>query len=443
MKEIQSEVLEASIANPLDEYEVDLIVDAASVGITDPLSSTGRRMEWTEEVLASTIDTLRGMPVNLHFSEDGKISDHSTTVIGRVDEVGFDRTRGKAIAKAKLWKHYFPDTIAKLASLYKDKKAQVSIEFMPTKMEASEDGEVDRPMAGRFMGLGIVDKGADRGNFVHLMASAKKEEANMKLEEARKSGVVVPGSFEWVANNFTQHLTASNTTDNFADVNVVATYPDNTIWYQNGTYYQTPYTIDRTSIKFGDTIEVEQDFKPLSASEEKGEDTPPIKPSKEADKPMAEISDAELQALKASADKTEDLTKELETLKASLADAEKELETANEKLEEASKREEDARLERLAASRMDEVEKIQSYDDTDQRKEDLEAFKTMDDRAFSMFKRALTASAATGKGGVPEGDPLRAPKETRQDPDGAAAEILDSEDYKRLIASVSATKEDK
>lgn len=445
MDNLSLETLEASIANPNDQFEVDLIADVASVGITDELYKGGKKIDWTEETLAATADSLIGMPINLKFVDErtGEIDPHSTTVIGRVSDVTFDRARKKLLAKGKLWKHYFPDTIKALNDMYADdqKKPQTSIEFNPTEAEYPSEGVI-RPLAGRFSGLGIVNKGADRGNFVHLLASAKKEEANMKMEESRTKGVPLPGTFEWIGENLVTHLNASASTTDYSDMNVVGTYPDRAVWYSNNTYYMTPYTIDRTSIEFGDTIEVEQDFKPLSAATEKSEDTPPTEPQKEAIKPMAEINETELEALKASAKRTSDLEKELETLKASAKQLEDDLQVANDKVAEAEKREEDARLEKLAAARIEEVEKIQKYESAEDRKEAAESFKTMDEKTFEFVKKTLQAAAAP-KGGVTEDERITNPFESRQDTDGEAAKFIQSDDFKRLVASASATKEDK
>src|SRR5574338_541503 len=106
-----------------------------------------------------------------------------------------------------------------------DKRPEVSIEFMPTAMESSAE-DTDRPTDGRFIGLGIVDKGADRGNMIHLLASAKKEEEQMKREESRTSGAPLPGSFEWIGEQVLTKVTASAT----LPMNVIATYPDRMVW---------------------------------------------------------------------------------------------------------------------------------------------------------------------------------------------------------------------
>jgi hypothetical protein len=439
MENLLFETLEASIANPNDEYEVDLIADAASVGTTDMLFDSDKKIEWTEEMLQSAAESLAGMPINLREpDEEGKIEPHSNVVIGRVAEAVYDRSRQKLLAKGKLWKHYFPDTIEKLNKLHSENKAQVSIEFQPTEADYPEDGVI-RPKAGRFIGLGVVNKGADRGNFIHLLASAREEDAKKKLDDSHRKGVPLVGSYEWIGENAINHLNASSTADNYVNRDIVATYPDRLIWSTNGTFYQLPYTISQGNITFGGTIEVEQDFRPIEAAINPDGNTP-NEPQKEAVKPMADITDTELEALKASATKAETLGQELETLRASLSEVEGKLEAAEKERDELKSREEEAKLEKLAASRMEEVEKIQKYEEAEERTEALETFKTMDEKSFNFLKKALQAAAAT-KGGVEEGTRIRNPFESNQDPDGQAAEFIGSDEYKRLVAGASVTKE--
>jgi hypothetical protein len=436
MDELLTGVLEASIANPHDKYEVDIVADVASVGLTDTLFNKDLKIDWTEDMLESAASTLMGMPINMKApAEDGKIDPHTNIAIGRVDSVSYDKSRQRLLAKGKLWKHYFPETIKELEKMHADKKAQVSIEFQPTEADFPEDGVI-RPTAGRFLGFGVVNKGADKGNFIHLLASAKQE------DEERKSAAPVaalPGSFEWIGERLIQHLNASASVDDHSEINVFGTFSDHSIWHSNGTYWQTPFTItDRTNIIFGDTIEVEPDFKPLSAA---GPEEPVVEPEhKEAIKPMAEIADTELETLKASAAKATDLEKELETLRAAVAEKDKELEAANEFKTTVEQERETARLEKLAASRVEEIEKIREYDDDKQKTEAAEAFKTMDEKQFEAVKTLLQASAGV-KGGVREDATIKNPHS--EDADGEAEKFVGSEDYKRLVASASVKEDDK
>lgn len=432
MDELLTGVLEASIANPHDLYEVDIVADVASVGLTDTLFNKDLRIDWTEEMLESAAQSLMGMPINMKEpAKDGKIDPHTNIAIGRVDSVSYDKARKKLLASGKLWKHYFPKTIADLEKMYSEKKAQVSVEFQPTDADFPEEGVI-RPKAGRFLGFGVVNRGADKGNFIHLLASARQEEDDRKKNPSHLPAL--PGSFEWISDHLVQHLTASaSSPEDAKPIDFVATFFDSAIWSSDGKFNQTPFTItDRTSITFGDTIEVEPDFKPLAAA---APEEPVVEPEhKEAEKPMAEIADTELETLKASAAKASEFEKELETLRASVQEKDEKLAEAEKFKQETEQREEAARLDKLAASRVEEIEKIREYDDEKQKTEALEAFKTMGDKEFETVKTLLQASAAKA-GGVREDATITNPH--AEDADGKAAEFVGSEEYKRLVASAS------
>lgn len=440
---LEAAALAASIANPGDKVETTLQTDAVSVGITEPLFGSGKRIKWTADLLKKFAPTFKNMPITAKFGQDGKLEPHSSVVIGNITDVYFDEGEQKIKTNGILWNHYYPDTIAGLQDLYDKGEAEVSMEFEPTILTASpDDGEdVWIPEDGRFVGLAIIGRGADRGNAIRLLAAkAQEEDAAKKQAEVNERN---PGSFEWVAMNVAEHLSASGDVDSYVPKTIIATFPDRTIYQDNGSYYQLPYTIEGNTLKFSDTIEVEPTFQPLGASAAGSvfnpEVTPPTETVKEAEKPV-EITDQELATLKASAEKATTLESENADLKAKVAEGEAakaELETL--KAAQAAEAE-TRRRETLAASRLEEVEKIKPYDDANQKKEDLEAFKTMDDTAFEIVKRVLAASAQS-RGGVPNDGAVTPPNPTREDPDGAAAAILESEDFKRLTASLSGTED--
>ena len=439
---LESTALQASIADPNDLHEVTLQADAVSVGITDPLFGSGKRVKWTRELLKKFAPTFKNMPVTAEIREDGQLVPHSKVTIGNISDVYYDDATDKVAVNAVLWNHYYPETIAEVRRLYESKdesgrpKAEVSWEFDPTKLTASpEDGEdVWLPEAGRFAGLAIVAKGADLGQGIRLLASAMEKEQKAVLDKATEAPR--PGTFEWIGNAIAEHLTAGADADDYVPKNVVATYTDRAIYAENGRYFALPYTIEGSAVKFSDTIEVEPTFQPLGASAAGSNPTEVTPPVKEAEKPV-EISEQELATLKASADKVPTLETENQTLKAENDT----LKTENQTLKAANEeRERKEREETLAASRIEEIEKIKPYDDEKQKKEDREAFKTMSDEAFEIVKRVLTASKGTA-GGVANEGTITPPQKTPQDPDGAAAAIMDTDDFKRLLASVSG-KED-
>lgn len=439
---LEAAALAASMLNPDDKVETTLQTDAVSVGITEPLFGSGKRIKWTAELLKKFAPTFKNMPITGKIGLDGKLEPHSTAIIGNITDAWFDEGEQKIKTDGILWNHYYPDTIAGLQRMYANKEAEVSMEFEPTLLTASpEDGDdVWVPEEGRFVGLAIIGRGADRGNAIRLLASTMEKE-----DEARKqaqANAPKPGSFEWIALNVAEHLTASASEATFVPKTVLETYTDRAIYQENDKYYQIPYTIEGSTLTFSDTIEVEPTFQPLGASAAGSTLDPevtPTEPVKEAEKPV-EITDQELATLKASAEKVPTLETENADLKAKVAEGEA-AKTELETLKAAQAAEaETRRRETLAASRLEEVEKITPYEDANQKKEDLEAFKTMDDAAFELVKRVLTASAGT-KGGVANEGAITPPTPTREDPDGKAAAILESEDFKRLTASLSGTED--
>lgn len=436
---LEAAALAASIHNPDDRVEVTLQTDAASVGITEPLFGSGKRIKWTAELLKKFAPSFKNMPITAEIREDGSLTPHSKVTIGNITDVYFDEGEQKLKTDGILWNHYYPETIAQLQELYKDGKAEVSMEFDPEKLTASpEDGDdVIIPEEGRFVGLAIIGRGADRGNAIRLLASSmeKEDTAKRAAENAAQ-----PGSFEWIGEKVAEHLTASAETENYVPKTVLGTYADRVIYREKDKYFQIPYTIEGTDVKFSDTIEVEPTFQPLGASAAGSSLDPevtPTEPVKEAEKP---VDPEEIKRLTASAEKVPTLEAEIATLKAAVAEGEA-AKTELEQLKAAQAAQaEEQRRNTLAAARLEEVEKIKPYEDASQKKEDLEAFKTMDDSAFEIVKRVLAASAES-KGGVANEGGITPPTPTREDPDGAAAAILESEDFKRLTASLSGTED--
>lgn len=448
-EELQFSALEASISDPDDKVEVTLHTDAVSVGITDPLFGTGKRIKWTAELLKKHVASLKNMPITAKIleavEEGGKntLVPHSDVVIGNITDAIYDEGSQKITTDGILWNHYFPETIGQLQKMYDDGEAEVSWEFIPTKLEASpDDGEnVWLPLEGRFTGQAIVSHGADKGNAIRLLASVMEKEDRSNKSDMRFAR---PGSFEHIGQQVAAHLTANSDVDNYTPKTVLETFTDRAIYVDNGKYWELPYTIEGSTLKFSDTIEVEPTFQPLGASAAGSQDNPegntPTTPVKEAEKP---VDEKELAALKASAEKVPTLETEIAELKKKVEEGEAaKTELATLKAANAEK-EEEAKKDTLAASRLEEIEKIKPYadDEASQKKEDLAAFRTMDDAAFEVIKRVLTASAENKGGVAPEGQ-NQSPETSRQDPDGKADEILKSKDFENLLASVSG-KEDK
>lgn len=437
--EILSPVLEASISNPNDPYKMTIIAEAASVGTTDPLFSNNKRVKWTADQLRKYASTMKGMPITLKFDEEGKLEDHAKTPVGIVEESYFDEGKQKVMAIGSLWKHYFPDTLKQFASMYSDedaeKRPQVSWEFSPEGLQelTDEGADVVTPTDGRFSGLALIAKGADRGNAIALLASAAKREGEAvqeSLSDAR------PGSFEWIGDKVAQVLSASSNVDNYVPKDVVATFSDHAIYREGDKHFKLPYTIEGNAITFSDTIEVEPIYQPLGASAagSTSEEDPTLE---EADKP---VDEEKLKELQASAAKVPDLEAENQRLATENDTLQASLNEANQKVAEFETEREEKAKEELAASRMAEVEKITPYADAQEKSEALEAFKTMDEKSFGIIKRTLSAAAEV-KGGV-SSEARIDPPASREDEDGAARSILESDDYKSLKASL-ANQEDK
>lgn len=455
MENFISETLEASMSNPDDDVEVTLLTDAASVGITTPLFGSNKRVKLTEDFLRANAGSFKGMPITLEIKEEEedekgnhKLVPHSKTVIGVIKDAYFDEAKGKVATVGSLWKHYFPKTLKQLNEIYRAGKAQVSWELLPEELKAlPEEGEdVFEAIKGRFVGQSVVNNGADLGNAITLLAAAASEEAGKIKHDPEPAPV---GSFEWIGEQVANYLSASSNADNYTPKTIIGTFPDQVIYSDSGKFYKLPIEIQGTNIKFSDTIEVEPIYQPLGASAAGSNDNVPEVPlsnNKEAGKSnMAEIDEKELETLKASKTQAETRVGELEadlqakdteieTLKAAVADAE-----AFKAQVEADKAEQAANT--LAASRIEEVEKIIPYDDEKQKAEDLETFKTMDEKAFEVIKRTLQAAAET-KGGVSFTDGILNPFTSREDEDGAAAKILNDPVYQAIKQSYAApTKE--
>ena len=456
MKEnIIGETLSASMSNPSDAVEMTLLADAASVGITTPLFESRKRVKLTPEFLRKYADTFKGMPITLEFEEDddelkaNNLVPHSKTVIGTIKDAYFDEAKQKVTTVGSLYKHYFPRTLKKLQELYAGGQAQVSWELVPDELKPlpEEGDDVFEPIAGRFTGQAIINKGADLGNAITLLASAAEEESEASKRKMKKAFPV--GSFEWIGEQAVAYLTASANTDEYTEKEIVGTYADRVIYTDNGKFYELPIQIEDNNIKFSDTIEVEPQYQPLGASAagstEENPEAPPSTTKEAGNSNMSEIDERELEALKASKSQAEDrvgelesenteLKAEVETLKASVSEFE-EFKTQV----EADRAEQAANT--LAASRIAEVEKITPYEDEQQKADDLEAFKTMDEKAFDIVKRTLQA-AAEARGGLDvSAGSISNPFTSRQDDDGQAAQILNDPAYQQLKAQYATPKE--
>lgn len=375
--------IEASLLNPDDPAEVTLVVDAVSLGTTLPLAS-GHVVTWDEAAMRAFADSFAGTPVNVLLSASGEATDHSDNVVGVVKNAVFDEASKKIRVFASLWRHYFPETVDTLKTLFKDKKLQASMEFLASKLRSNPDGTVT-PEQGRFGGLGLVATGADLGNSVLLMASALKADTKESEKVPEPITTAPVGSYEWVSLQAAEWL-ANNVVTDSTSASVNGTYTNAIVYTQtSGTSSDTfriNYELTDNKLKFGEPVRVDPTFVPLEASR-KDDQEPAI--SGVQNMP----TEQEFTELKASRDALETEVKELretktayETLKASVEAKEKE-----------------AAAEKLADSRIEEIEKIKKYENTELKASHRELFKTADDKTFEGFK-ALIASTVELKGGI-------------------------------------------
>src|SRR5574338_108904 len=109
-KRLEAAALAASIYNPDDKVEVTLQTDAVSVGITEPLFGTGKRIKWTADALKRFAPTFKNMPITAEIRDDGTLTPHSKVVIGNITDVYFDEAEQKIKTDGILWNHYYPET---------------------------------------------------------------------------------------------------------------------------------------------------------------------------------------------------------------------------------------------------------------------------------------------------------------------------------------------
>lgn len=180
MNILELDEIEASLLNPDDPAQVDIVVDAAGVGKTNRLS-TGQIITWTAANLRQFAPSMKGMPINVQL-RDGELGGHSRNAVGAITEATFDEGSQVVRATGVLWPHYYPALIAKLKELFPSGKVQTSMEFTPSgELQSNADGS-QTPTSGRFSGLGLVRKGADPRSRALLLASAEEDISNQQYE---------------------------------------------------------------------------------------------------------------------------------------------------------------------------------------------------------------------------------------------------------------------
>lgn len=188
MNIIELQEVEASLLDPNDPVETNIVVDAAGVGRTNRLA-TGQILTWTAEKLRAFASTMVGMPINVDLDEDGEATGHSRRAVGAVTKAEFDEGTQTLRATGSVWAHYYPSLASRLKELFTDGRVEPSMEFTPTaELQSNADGS-ETPTAGRFSGLALVRRGADPRARALLMASVREDlerqpvEVQMNLEQ--------------------------------------------------------------------------------------------------------------------------------------------------------------------------------------------------------------------------------------------------------------------
>lgn len=168
--------VDASLVNPDDLTEVNVVAAVAGVGKTHRLS-TGQVIRWTPEWLRAHASDFVGKPVNVRIGPTGKATNHTRDPIGAIKEAHYDEEKQAVIVTASLWEHYRPSTIQQLRKLYKEGDLHVSMEmkYPEGSLLANEDGS-HTPTEGTFSGMGFVGQAGDPRSMVYLMAALDEDE---------------------------------------------------------------------------------------------------------------------------------------------------------------------------------------------------------------------------------------------------------------------------
>lgn len=412
------QVLEASIENPNDTAEVNVIAAVASVG------TNANGIEWTEEFLEAKADTFVGMPVNIFLDAEGEPTGHSRQAIGSIVESWYDKAKKAIVVKASLWGHYYPRVVKRIKELYAAGQLKVSMEFLTNKasLVANEDGS-QRPVEGRFSGMGFVKNPADFGQFVQLVAAlnedreeqaastrvAEQEEQMTKdrglldqikqlLAGAESEGEAVlsdeeyaerqdainaelqaahEGSFEWTQRRLLEHLQANVERDESGYPMysyIVATYANYAIYQQGENYFRIDFKRSGDKLNFGDPTEVNPKYEAKASVD----DTP----EGESMSDTATTS-PELVALQS----------RIEALEAALKEAQ-DKNTAYETEKQAAR--EEAEAAERATTRLSEIDKIAPVKDETARTNLTKTLRSLDEEQFAAFKETLAASVKPG-----------------------------------------------
>lgn len=292
--------VDASLVNPNDTTEVNVVAAVAAVGNTHRLA-TGQIIKWTPEWLRAHAGDFIGKPVNVRLDSRGKATGHSRDPIGAIKESFYDEDKQAIMVTASLWEHYRPETIKELRKLFKNEELKVSMEFKYPEgsLQANGDGS-HSPTAGTFSGMGFVGQAGDPRSMVYLMAALEKDEQSKqenvvsdvikeigaRLASAFKTEPDQPeepefnaeaqdvknaelsaaheGSYEWLGRALQEHLSAGQSPDQPAYHYIIATYPNYAIYQEGTDYFRIDYKRSGDKLNFGEPQEVDPVYQPTA-----------------------------------------------------------------------------------------------------------------------------------------------------------------------------------
>lgn len=426
-------ILEASLANPSDSTEVNVVAAVAAVGKTHRLAS-GQIIKWTSEFLRENAHTFVGKPVNIKLDPNGKATGHSRLVIGAIKDAVFDEAKQAVVVTAALWEHYEQKTVEKIRNLYAKGELKVSMELKYPKDSMTENADGSHtPTVGTFSGMGFVGQAGDPRSMVYLMAALKADEDNKQetsvndvlkeiaarlmgtykdpaeeeeFDPKKQDGVNAElsaaheGSYEWLARSLQEHLSAGKSADAPTYHYIVATYSNYAIYQEGADYFRIDFKRSGDKLNFGEPQEVDPVYQPtVSASaEESGVDSA----ANTGNPNQGEENTMNPEELKAAQDD------QIAELKASLDAANV---TLNEMKANQDARDEADKAKARADERMVELEKIVPV--KDELKAALhENLGKIDDAAYEALKATFAASAELRAGIAPSDEKITNPDPT-------------------------------
>lgn len=428
---MDSIILNASLVNPSDTTEVNIVAAVAAVGNTHRLAS-GQIIKWTPEFLRAKAHTFIGKPVNILLDSTDNATEHSRHVIGAIKESYFDEDKQAIVVTAALWEHYQPSTVKKIRLLYAEGKLKVSMElkYPADTLIANADGS-HTPTEGTFSGMGFVNQAGDPRSMVYLMASLGADEDNIReksvndvikeivalltgsshkeseeFNEQEQNDVNAElsaaheGSYEWLARSLQGHLSAGKSTDAPAYHYIIATYSNYAIYQEGADYFRIDFKRSGDKLNFGEPQEVDPVYQPtVSASAEESGDDPAVNTGNPNQGEQNTMNPEELKA-------AQDV--QIAELKASLDAANV---TLNEMKASQDARDEADKAKARADERMVELEKIVPV--KDELKAALhENLGKIDDAAYEALKATFAASAELRAGIAPSGEGITNPDPT-------------------------------